>query len=120
MREQAVLVLLLGVVGVGGRVQAAHARVVGAEREQGAQLAEQLADQLALAVVELEHVAALAQHDAAAGVRSRHQSCRMVAHRPCSWSRKTSSSAFSRVPLETTARPLWWTSSISSVAFARL
>ena len=50
-----------------------------------------------------------------------HQSsCCIVAHRPCSCSRNTSISAFSRVPLATTARPLWCTSSISSVAFSRV
>ena len=117
MREPAVLVLLLRVVGVGGRVQPADPRIGAVERQQLAQLAEQLPDQLTLAVVELELVAPVAKERRAAA--EHRQSCLMVAHSPCSCSRKTSSSAFSRVPLETTARPLWWTSSISSVAFAR-
>ena len=119
VREPAVLVLLLRVVGVGGRVQPADPRIGAVEREQLAQLAEQLPDQLALAGVELELVAPVAQDARGAAERPR-QSCLMVAHRPCSCRRKTSSSAFSRVPEETTARPLWCTSSISSVALARL
>ncbi len=50
----------------------------------------------------------------------RHPERSMVAHSPCSWSRKTSSSARSRGPELTTARPLWWTSSMSLVALSRL
>ena len=49
-----------------------------------------------------------------------HDSCCIVAHSPCSWRRKTSSSACSRGPLETTALPFWWTSSMSFVALSRL
>ena len=49
----------------------------------------------------------------------RHQSgCSIVAHSPCSWRRNTSISADSRLPDDTTARPLWWTSSMSLVAFS--
>ena len=47
-----------------------------------------------------------------------HQDCSIVAQRPWLCRRVTSPSAFSREPLETTALPLWWTSSISLVAFS--
>src|SRR5215207_6260218 len=45
-----------------------------------------------------------------------HLSCCMVAHRPAACSRATSTSILSLPPLDTTALPLWWTSSISLVA----
>jgi len=42
----------------------------------------------------------------------------IVAHSPCACRRDTSNSHRSRGPVETTARPLWCTSSISLVAFS--
>ena len=100
-----VIVLKLRILRVRRRVQPANTRVRGAEGEELPKFVEQLPDQRALALVEPQHVAALAREHAAARA-AEHQSCRMVAHSPCSCRRKTSSSAFSRVPLETTARPL--------------
>ena len=65
--------------------------------------------------------------------RSRRRTCRtdggtgrtgqlsraMVAHRPAPCSLATSASIFSRGPMDTVARPLWCTSSISASAFGR-
>src|SRR5439155_7236617 len=116
--EPAVLGVALGVVGVGGRVQAGEGRVARVRRQRLAHLGRDRAQELALLVRQPHlEIPLPGTADAAAGV---HQSCCMVAQRPCSWRRKTSSSAFSRGPLDTTALPLWCTSSMSLVAFWQL
>src|SRR5690606_4987003 len=46
--------------------------------------------------------------------------CSIVAHRPAACSFATSPSTFSLLPEVTMALPLWWTSSISFVAWSRL
>src|ERR671926_201241 len=68
-----------------------HARIARGERQQLAQLGEQLPQQVALALVEPQQVAALAREHAAWRQPGHAQSCRMVAQRPCSCRRKTSS-----------------------------
>ena len=94
-----------------------EARVVGRLDEQPAKLAREAAQQGPL--VAREPQADLALRGALDPPSLEHQSCRIVAQSPCAWRRATSCSAFSRVPLETTALPSLCTWSMSLVAFAR-
>ncbi len=122
-----VLGLPLGIIGVDDREQpGGGGRRLGGP-EQFAQLVEQAGDQAPARARRCAARTHCARANApfSATVRRRstsrskpHSSCSSVAHRPCSWRRKTCISERSRVSLATTALPLWWTSSISSVAFS--
>ena len=105
----------LGVVAVGGREQPLRDRVVVGEAarfERLAGVAEQVHEQFALRPL-------AAQHGSAPGGDDPHQDCcSRVAQRPYPCSVVASSSIRSRGPDETTARPLWWTSSISFSALS--
>ena len=107
----------------GGRPGTAGATRVGGRRGRSAasrSSSSRRGDQRPLVGAEVQHVAvAGARDDRRVADHRAHSSCSSVAHRPCSWSRNTCISACSRVPLATTARPFWCTSSISAVAFSR-
>jgi len=107
-----------GLVGEEYGEEAGEGRVGRARRQRLPHLGRDRPQQLAFLVRQPHLEVPLAR--APDALTPLHQSCCMVAHRPCSWRRKTSSSAFSRGPLDTTALPLWWTSSMSLVAFSRL
>src|SRR5262249_21789742 len=97
-----VLVLGLGVL-VGRREETPQGRVV-ARFQQRLELGGQRAQQLLLGRPQPQSASGVAgpcdlpAHQAG-------QSCRIVAQSPCACRRETSYSAFSRVPLETTALP---------------
>lgn len=111
--------LLLLVVGVGRREQPGEHGVVDVGDERLPQLAEHVAEHPPVGVAEEQLDRAIPPPPCQAEPHHR-QSCCMVAHRPCSWRRKTSSSHFSLVPFDTVALPFWCTSSMSDVAFSRL
>ena len=118
--QVAVLRLELVVVGIGLGVEARQRRVVGGRAlgEREAHRRRQRAQQAALLRVagrDRTDRRRVARH---AGVAHDYVSCSIVAHSPCSCRRKTSSSAFSLGPLDTTALPFWCTSSMSRVAFS--
>src|SRR5262249_18177395 len=102
VHHRAVLRVALRIVGVRGRIEPLEAVAV-VRDEQLPQLASEIGDEVALVVSEPQ----LERPIPCSSDRAFHSSCCRVAHKPCSWSRKTSSSAFSRVPLDTTARPFW-------------
>src|SRR6185436_19982949 len=103
---------------VGPRAEALERGILRLGRKQLFELGREAAQEAALLRAQpKEKVSGLRALD---GCGRLAQSWRRVAQRPCAWRRATSCSAFSRVPLETTAFPSWCTWSMSSVAFARL
>ena len=115
--ERAVLALDLLVL-VRSRTEAPERRILGLRRKQLLELGGESAQKVALVRAEVD--AKVTVHGALDRCGRLGQSWRSVAQSPCAWRRATSCSAFSRVPLETTALPSWWTCSMSSVALARL
>ena len=80
-------------------------RVVGRGEQLLAQLGHEVAHEGPLVRAQLDLVAPRPSAPGPVAVEQHGQSCCIVAQSPCSCSRNTSSSAFSRVPLDTTARP---------------
>ena len=108
---------------VGGGEEAAQVGVVAAPHQLLAVVGHEGPQHLPLLGREVDLDATVAAPDRRLGAEDHtppYLSCCIVAHKPCSWRRKTSTSAFSLGPLETTALPLWCTSSISFVAFSLL
>ena len=124
VHERAVALFEVFVLWIRSGIQPAQPGVV-AGHQQLAQFVEQRAHGVADAGVDVDDDLALTialdpslySH---ASAPATHESCSMVAHKPCSCSRDTSSSAFSCDPDDTMARPFWWTSSIIFSALARL
>ena len=108
LHQAPVLLLLVGVGGLRVRrgKETPEDRLVGLV-EQGAELRAQLAQHRPVVVAEIEKVATVpVSPDDSARQEGAQLSCSMVAHKPCSWRRNTSSSAFSLGPCDTTAFPL--------------